>query len=373
LNTLKILFCTDGIFPYAVGGMQRHSKLLIEELAKNVGVEIVVVHPHKEKIFTSYNNVSEISLPGINTNKNYLLECYKYSQKVYQIILNHPNHVVYSQGLSVWYKIAHIKNKVIVNPHGLEPFQAIGIKAKLTAIPFKIIFKYLFKHADVVISLGGKLTDILQTAISDKSKIRVLPNAVNLPDNINPKNFSKKLHFLFVGRFEYNKGIFYLLNAIEQYSNTHKSNDFTIIFAGKGPLYAQCIKKYSHLPQVKFLGYVDDNKLNELYRQCHIFVLPTLFEGMPTVVMEAMSYGMPVIVSDVGATAQLVNIDNGFLIPPANIDALVEAIKAILNKQPDELTQMGVNSINKIKYNYTWELVAQKHLDLFHELFKKSL
>lgn len=373
MNSLKILFCTDGIFPHAIGGMQRHSRLLLQELANNTAVEIVVVHPHEQDIFTAHKNITEIHVKGIDKDKNYLIECYKYSQRVYNVILKHPDYIVYSQGLSVWYKTAAIKNTVIVNPHGLEPFQAIGLKAKLTAIPFKIIFKYLFKHADYVISLGGKLTAILENNISDKNKIVVLPNAVNLPENIAIKNFTQELKFLFVGRFEENKGIFYLLEAIKELNNSHIQNNYSFTFAGKGPLYSKCLKNYAHLHNVNFLGFVHDRELTELYKTCHIFILPTLYEGMPTAVMEAMSYGMPVIVTDVGATSELVDADNGFLIKAADKSALADAIKKMMNMSNTQLQQMALASLKKIKDKYTWTAVAQQHIELFYKLLTKSL
>ena len=76
---IKLAFCTDGVFPHSVGGMQRHSKLLIEALVK-FDIEILVFHPHREMIFSSYHNVKEIYIEGINIEKNYLKECYYYSK-----------------------------------------------------------------------------------------------------------------------------------------------------------------------------------------------------------------------------------------------------------------------------------------------------
>ena len=103
MDKIKIILCTDGIFPYNIGGMQRHSRLLIEELAKNKQLDLIVIHPHKEKVFSSELGVKEISIKPIVPNKNYLLECYRYSKRVFGIICDYPEYIVYSQGLSVWY------------------------------------------------------------------------------------------------------------------------------------------------------------------------------------------------------------------------------------------------------------------------------
>ena len=64
---IQLLFITDGIFPHAIGGMQRHSRLLIEELSKNAELEIIVIHPHDSlKIFSDESSIKEI---GLKTQK----------------------------------------------------------------------------------------------------------------------------------------------------------------------------------------------------------------------------------------------------------------------------------------------------------------
>ena len=79
---LGIVFCTDGIFPYQIGGMQRHSRKLIESLAKNE-IQIVVVHPHNESIFNDFDNIVEYHVKGIDISKKYLIESYYYSKRVF--------------------------------------------------------------------------------------------------------------------------------------------------------------------------------------------------------------------------------------------------------------------------------------------------
>ena len=64
-HKIEVLFCTDGIFPHAVGGMQRHSSLLIEELAATGAVELIVVHPHEGKQLFNDPGIKEIiAAPG---------------------------------------------------------------------------------------------------------------------------------------------------------------------------------------------------------------------------------------------------------------------------------------------------------------------
>jgi glycosyltransferase involved in cell wall biosynthesis len=114
---------------------------------------------------------------------------------------------------------------------------------------------------------------------------------------------------------------------------------------------------------------VSDEQLEELYETSHLFVLPTLFEGMPTVVLEAMAKQLPIIVTDTGATAEQVDESNGFLIQKNNVPELKKALLKFYDLQSDKKNKMGLNSHQKVLQNFTWEKVAEKH----HQLFKNIL
>ncbi|MFI5203094.1 MAG: glycosyltransferase family 4 protein [Flavobacteriales bacterium] len=359
---MKILFCTDGIFPYMVGGMQRHSRLLIEELANDPTIELAVIHPHQQKIFTSFQNVKEYIIQPVDVTKNYLRQCYLYSKQVHAVAVSLPDHIIYSQGLSVWYRINDLKNRLIINPHGLEPYQAIGFKAKLQAIPFKWIFTRLFKKAACTISLGGKLTNILGHRARSVAEI---PNAV-LANSFSRKSpeSCQPIKFLFVGRFAHNKGIGILMAAIEKLKEVKTHHTFQFYLAGKGPLFDTYRSKFLS-EDVHFAGFVSDEDLTEYYKSCDVFVLPTLFEGMPTVVLEAMSFGMPIIVTHVGATALQVDETNGFLIKTNDVNALVAAFQKIDVWTNEQWSRASISSVNKIESFFTWKVVAEAHQKLF--------
>lgn len=369
MSAIKILFCTDGIFPHAVGGMQRHSRLLVEKLAKIPDLELIVVHPHQNITVFSNIAIKEIGLPAINTKGNYLLNCYEYSKLVYKTALLYPDAVIYSQGLSVWHGISKLGSRTIINPHGLESYQSLSFRDYLTGIPFRTIFNYLFRTSHKVVSLGGRLTDILKKVIPEQ-KIAVLPNAVNVPQFVERQFNSKPIRFLFVGRFALNKGINILAEAVTVLNNNGFGEQIEFNLVGKGPMYEEYMQKYRH-PNLHFSGFADDDKLNELYRSYDVFVLPTLFEGMPTVVLEAMAHGMPIIVTDVGATLMMVDASNGWIIEKKNVQSLVNSIKNYLQLPDTERRNLSESSYKKVKSQFTWDIVAQKHAELFRETVAK--
>ncbi len=368
-NKLGVVFCTDGIFPHQIGGMQRHSRLLIEELS-NYDIDLIVLHPHKETtIFQDKKNVKEYGLEGINSDKNYLLESYNYSRRVFNVVKKYPNYIVYSQGLSVWYNAHKISNRLIVNPHGLEPFQTFGFKNSLIALPFKLIFKRLFNKTKFVVSLGGSLTNILEMYV-EKQKIVTLANAVDLPKDTRQSTFpnsGEQVNCFFLARFAHNKGIHILLDVVKELNAEGYQNKFHFRLGGKGPLYDDALKTYN-FDNISFLGFVSDEELAKQYEQADIFVFPTLYEGMPTVVLESMSYKLPIIVSNTGATSVLVNDSNGFLIKPNCKSSLKEALLSYLNMSSDEKERLAVNSYEKVKQNFTWNKIAKAHMDIFTKM-----
>lgn len=139
--------------------------------------------------------------------------------------------------------------------------------------------------------------------------------------------------------------------------------------AGSGPLYKYYINNFNY-KNVKYLGFVPDEQLTNLYKTSDLFVLPTLCEGMPTVVLEAMSYRLPIIVSNAGATPEIVDGSNGYLIERNNVGALKKAIISFYNLNPDEKRQLSESSYHKVKDHFTWGYIAEKYIEMFQGLRK---
>jgi glycosyltransferase involved in cell wall biosynthesis len=367
---IQVVFCTDGVYPQLVGGIQKHTRLLVEELARLNLFEIIVIHQHYQtQVFDASLGIREVGLKRQKQSSNYLLNEYYYSKQVFEALQEFPNAIIYAQGLAVWSGIASVGNRVILNPHGLEFYQALSLKDKLKAIPYQLIFSYLFSKARHVVSLGGRLTGLLQQHISRSSKIVVLPNAINLPEKkfVRTNFNASPVKLLFVGRFAANKGINILIEAAGQLNSDGYKDKLEFHFVGKGPLFDHFNTTVKE-SNIIFHGFADDQLLHELYCQCDVFVLPTLFEGMPTVVLEAMSYSLPIIVTDTGATTDMVNADNGYIIEKSNVQSLKDAIKSYFDLTQSAKQQMAEQSYHKVASQFTWNIIAQKHAALFRQL-----
>lgn len=364
---IKLIFCTDGIFPHMVGGIQRHSLLLATELAKSGEVDMTVIHPHEGiTVFDPSLGIREVVVTTPRKTGKYLADCYLYSKEVLKVIMQHPDAVVYGQGFAVWAGMGKIKNRLIVNPHGLEPFQGLRLSDKLLGIPFRMILRHQFRNAARVVSLGGRLTGIIRNN-GARDSVAVLPNACNVPEPTARKFDSQQVNFLFVGRFAYNKGIDVLAQAARELNDEGYSQRFSLSLVGKGPLYDEYVQKYS-MPNMEFVGFASDEKLNELYRSKDVFVLPTLFEGMPTVVLEAMACGMPVIVTDTGATTEMVDGANGFIIEKKDVNSLKAAMIQFMEMDAEKRKKMSEASYNRVRENFTWKIISERHISLFRQI-----
>ncbi len=368
---LKVVFCTDGIFPHEVGGMQRHSRLLVEALSLTNEVELVVIHPHPGiEVFKRLPNIREIALDPLPGNKHYFLELKDYSRYVLEEVKKLPDHIIYSQGLSIWHGMREVADRTIINPHGLEPYQTTDTKTWLKTMPYRNVFNKLFRRCRYTVALGGRLTDILRTKVARSEQLVVLPNATNeihLPDNDLIKQKGEKLKFMFVGRFAFNKGIDTLLSAVDYLNQQGLQDRFELDLCGKGPLFEQ-MKKDFPLPNATFRGFVSDEDLALAYRDNHVFVLPTLFEGMPTVVLEAMARAMPIIVTDVGATLELAGPENGIIIPKKDFKELAKAMRKFIDMDHEELQELSRRSLEKFRARFTWKAVARAHINLFKSM-----
>ncbi len=367
---LHIALCTDGIFPHAMGGMQRHSRLLAEHLACMEGVTLTVFHPHPVGQFAAASGIREVQVPGVDVRRFYLAELWRCSARMaraVQAAKAQPNgpEVIFSQGFSIWKNIRRFGQRLVVHPHGLEMFQGLTRRERMLGLPFRLLVRHLARRSAAVVSLGGKLTGILQRQVQGSgAQVLVLPNAVEVPAQ--PPAYPAKdgpLRLVFVGRFAFNKGIDVLMDVAVRLAAEGLEGAVQFQLAGSGPL-LESYRAKGLPPNVQLLGRVDDAALARLYAECHALVLPTRFEGMPTVVLEAMAQARPVFVSDVGAAAELVTSGvNGYLLPPGDAGALYQAVRRFMAESQDQRRMMGLAGHEIAARRFAWPVVARQHLD----------
>lgn len=163
---------------------------------------------------------------------------------------------------------------------------------------------------------------------------------------------SKPIKCLFVGSLIRRKGIEYLIEAIRRLRKDNYGVELIIVgdgeLRGKFELLAQDLQ----IKHVKFLGYVENGpKLLHIYRNSDIFVLPTLSEGFPRVLYEAMSQSLPIVTTNVsGITGLMKNGKNAVLVPPRSPEAIAKGISKIIKdvKFRQNLIKNGRETVSNI-------------------------
>lgn len=373
----RILMLTDGIAPFIIGGMQKHSSGLIASLAQQ-GHDITVLHcvksgmqrptskEVKEKLgvdealpveFRCFYFPDTGSLPG-----HYLRSSYLYSQKLFEHISGELSQFdfIYAKGFTAWHFIEQKKKGckdiplIGVKFHGYEMFQPGGSwKLRLQKYMLKGPTQWMNRNADYVFSYGGDITKVILDLGVNANKIIEIPTGIDkkwLRED--KKYFDGPRRFLFIGRYERRKGIEELHHVI---STT--DFDLPIEFHFVGPIPAsKRIKKEG----VVYHGEIKAREeLIKIIDQCHILLCPSHAEGMPNVIIEAMSRRLAVIATKVGAVEAMLPKQGGRIIAAGNEEELRRAVSDFAYADAKELQTMGEMSIEFIRTNLLWQIVGK--------------
>jgi len=282
----------------------------------------------------------KIPFPG-----HYVYNSYRYSKSLFQLyITQEPYDFSYSQGFTGWY---FVKKGISIgsNLHGLEMYQkAFGLKSKLAQFLLKLPANTIIKKSTISFSLGGQLTQILKS--KGAKLIKETPIGIGEEWLFNQPIHNDKIHFVFVGRNEKRKGLDLLFKVLQDIDPS------SFIFHFIGLERPSSIGENNHLV---FHGEIRDaKKIQAIVSKCDCLVCPSIAEGMPTVILEAMAAGLAIIATDTGATALLVDSQNGHLLQPGDKEALLNSINTFIVIQPDELQRLKNNSFQKVSEKYIW-------------------
>lgn len=204
-----------------------------------------------------------------------------------------------------------------------------------------------------------------------EKNIFVVPHGVNT--NLFTPSF-KKLSgksniILFVGRLIALKGIFHLIRAIPLVLKNHPNTLFVFIGPGNKNSFIEELGKCGvNKKNTLFLGYVDQASLAKWFAMSDIYVLPSLMESFSFTLLEAMSCGLPAIVSNVGGPSEIIeNNVSGILIKPGSVKAIAKAITFLLDN-PDLRKSFGYNARKAAERRYSWNETALKTSLVYKEV-----
>ncbi|MBP7653874.1 glycosyltransferase [Candidatus Dependentiae bacterium] len=270
--------------------------------------------------------------------------------------------------------------KVITSFHNIY----IGNNSSETKIR-EIIIKLTDFLADscTIISQNAKEYFLKKKIVSDK-KLNVILNGIDsdlYKNNFNTQNITefKKKHitefdeFIFIsaGRFVEYKGFYYLIKAAELLKN--KGCKFKIVIAGDGELFDELKKMiFDHSLEKYIILTGNINNLNEWMWCSDAFVMPSLWEGFPCVLLEAMSAGLPVIATNVGGNSEIIeNNHTGFLIEPQNEKILSDKMFELMTLDRDKRIGLGQLGKTRVLEHFQISRMVKKYEDLYKKIIEQ--
>ena len=212
----------------------------------------------------------------------------------------------------------------------------------------------------------------------DNSFVRVIYNGIQTPVDVKTFDLStiSSIHkdtkiILSAGRLSTQKGFEYLINSAIQAKKENKDWKYFIAGTGKEKTYLQNLIYENDLTNYVFLlGF--QKSIFPLIKACDIFVLPSLYEGLPNVLLEAMLYQTPVIATPVNGTAELIE-DNktGYLVPVKNSNAIYQVLNEAFDN-PDKTKEIAINGHEFVLKNFNLKHSVEEVNTFITEVVKKK-
>ncbi|MFA4826240.1 MAG: glycosyltransferase family 4 protein [Methanoregula sp.] len=366
---MKILRVTGDLYPAVVGGVGIHT----HELSK-----WQVINGHQVTVFTNNQKKApacefidgyevkkfpvRLSLFGNSISPD-LIPAIIRSRKKFDIIHAH-SHLFFPTNICVGTCLIGSAPLIITN-HGLISASA---PLWLNKLYTRSITKISFEIADCVLCYTDIEKEKLHKFGVPTEKIRVIHNGVDTELFSPRKTGGKKKYqqLLWVGRFVPGKGVNNLIEAfqkiVKDFENTR------LILVGEGPLKSTIddqIEKLGLKNNVEIYDYWNNSKLPELYNESDIFILPSLMEGVPRTILEAMACGIPVIITELPHLREIVN-GAGLIVPQGDSEKLTCAISQLLNNKEMAL-QLGKAGRQKISQQFSWQDTVEKTLNVYKE------
>ncbi|MFA5859741.1 MAG: glycosyltransferase family 4 protein [Elusimicrobiota bacterium] len=211
--------------------------------------------------------------------------------------------------------------------------------------------------------------------------VNYIPNGVTLPvisssaGGLEKYGVKHKKYLLWMGRMTPEKRVEWVIKAYKKNRGLMKDKGLKLVLAGGSSATDEYVKSLHALagddPDIVFTGYVTGELKNEVFSGAKIFVMPSKLEGLPIALLEAMSYQLPCLVSDIEPHKEVITEDRyGMLHNMNDFDNLAEKMGAICSYEDSVLNGMGSAAREKVKCEYNWEAVVEDTLNTYHQVVK---
>ena len=268
---------------------------------------------------------------------------------------------------SLWSPLARIAGiKSLMQGHGLE-----WQRSKYSPVQQKVMkfMEWLTAHINQHLIMCSEDQTRYFKEHYGKDAVTI-PTAINLPNTTenNPSEIlsafkiERGKYFLFLARLINDKNPDYLIKAF----NNASTQGYQLVIAGNNPSAPEYVKGLhewaENNPDIIFTDAVYGQDKEQLLRNAFAFCIPSTIEGLSISLLEAMSYKLPIIASDIAANKEVLDDDKALWCKPEDVVSLKNAIETAINN-PQKFYATVDTNFAKVRDNYTWQKVAEKYID----------
>lgn len=327
---------------------------------------------------------------GNTTNHEYkisrlrLLAQFGYSSTLSSILERLHPALVDVQGLWMYHSWAALKYtkkhpnvKKVITPHGMLDPWALKNSAWKKKLVGKLFEYENLRTADCFHALcKSEYNSIRDFGLT--SPIAIIPNGIDLPNNIQIDKNKKKKVLLYIGRIHPKKGLKEMIEGVAFLRKRNNSilDNWSIRVAGwdqnehQKELNSLC-KKLGLSNIINFIGPVFGKKKEQELCQADAFILPSFSEGLPMSILEAWAYKLPCIMTDYCNLPEGFETNAAIHIEP-NAESIADGLESMFNMSDSQRLLIGDNGYELCKRQFTWKVISQQKLHLYRWLLGEA-
>ena len=367
---MKIVVTGTRGIPNIMGGVETHCEELFPRIAKR-GFDVTVIR-RTDYVKDDLKEWNGVNLVNIDSPKKKSFEAIIHTFRAINEAKRLKADILHIHAIGPALLVPYAKilgMKVVFTHHGPDyDRDKWGFAAKTM---LKLGERMGCMFADEVIVISDVIRNLIKRKYNRTSHVHLIYNGVSqpeicdYPEYFNELGIEKGKYILGMCRFVPEKNLHHLVEAFTKVKSRNEVEDIKLVLAGDTDFEddnSRNLKEMASKNGVVLTGFIKGKKLHSLLTNCLCYCLPSSHEGLPIALLEAMSYGVKVIVSDIPANKE-VGLPESDYFPVGNVDALEEKLKAVIG-QP-------LQHIDYDMKKYDWEKIADQIKDVYSELANK--
>ena len=360
---MKIVVTGTRGIPDVMGGVETHCEELFPRIAEK-GVDVTVIR-RKSYVHDELKEWKGVKLVDIETPKKKAFEAIIHTFKAINAAKKIGADILHIHAIGPALLVPYAKilgMKVVFTHHGPDyDRDKWGTMAKTI---LKMGERMGCMFADDVIVISDVIRNLIKNKYNRTNRVHLIYNGVSKPEICDYPEYFKELgiekgkYILGMCRFVPEKNLHHLVEAFSKIDN----QGYKLVLAGDTDFeddYSRKLKAMAKEHGVVLTGFIKGKKLHSLLTNCRCYCLPSSHEGLPIALLEAMSYNVPVIVSDIPANLE-VRLPKEVYFHVGNVEELSEKLTTIVN------TPLSHPSYNMKKYD--WDRISNEVIDIYKKI-----